>query len=64
MQRSARGVKPKAHSKARVTRKAGSMPRPRWKESLPGMVPLARGTIDPHNGGHGGVGGEAASVGS
>lgn len=60
----AQEIKPKVHSKACVSGKAGSMPRLRWKDGLPGMLSPAQGTPDPQSGGPSGGDGVGASVGS
>lgn len=51
---SAQEIWPQVHSKACVAGKVGSVPRLRQKEGLPGIVPLAQGTPDPHSGVPGG----------
>lgn len=58
----AQDIRPKVYSKACVSGKARSMPRLRWKNGLPGMLPPAQGTPAPQSGGPGGSDGIGASV--
>ena len=51
------GIRSKVHREADITRGSGKMPRLRQEEGPPGM-----NTLDPHNGGHGGLRGTVIGV--